>query len=86
MADFQVPDPILNSPYEEPALHWWIEDGSPPQQREGRRPAMYFYRDPKTRAEHQGRQGGEPPLCNGTVVPRPRHGDTAHANPAAAPP
>lgn len=60
MADFQVPDPILNSPYEEPKLHWWLEEGSPPQQREGRRPAMYFYRDPKIRSEHQGRQGGEP--------------------------
>jgi len=60
MADYEVPEPILNSPYEEPALHWWIAEGSPPQKREGRRPAMYFYRDPKTRAEHQGRQGGEP--------------------------
>ncbi len=59
MAAFDVPDPILNAPYVEPLLHWWIEEGRPPERREGRRPATYFYRDPKTRAEQQGRQGGE---------------------------
>ena len=59
MSDFEVSDPILNSPYEEPREHWWIEEGSAPQRREGRRPAMYFYREPKPRAEVQGRQGAE---------------------------
>ncbi len=59
MSDFEVSDPILNSPYEEPREHWWIEEGSAPQRREGRRPAMYFYREPKPRAEAQGRQGAE---------------------------
>lgn len=44
---FEVPNPILNSPYEEPSLWWHLEEGKPPVQRPGRRPAGYFYRDPR---------------------------------------
>ncbi len=46
MSSFEVPQPILNSPYEEPAEHWWIVEGETPEQRKGRRPAMYWYRPP----------------------------------------
>ena len=58
MSGYEVSDPILNSPYEEPALHWNLEEGQAPEQREGRRPAGYFYRDPKAPAgdsEHEAR-------------------------------
>src|SRR5438309_633496 len=45
-ASFEVAQPILSSPYEEPAEHWWIEEGRLPERRPRRRPAGYFYRDP----------------------------------------
>jgi type III restriction enzyme len=47
MSSFEVDTPILNSPYEEPVEYWQIEDGRPPARALGRRPAGYFYRDPK---------------------------------------
>ncbi|MCL4707977.1 DEAD/DEAH box helicase family protein [bacterium] len=47
MSGYEVPDPILNSPFEEPAWHWDLKEGEAPQKRAGRRPAGYFYRDPK---------------------------------------
>jgi len=53
MRDYQVPDPILNSPYEEPREHWWIREGEPAERRPGRRPAMYYYRDPKVRLANE---------------------------------
>ncbi len=46
MSSFEVPQPILNSPYEEPARHWWIVEGEAPQLRKGRRLPMYWYRPP----------------------------------------
>jgi type III restriction enzyme len=58
MADFEVPEPILNSPYEEPAEHWSIEEGASPERRPERHPAGYFYRDPKaprSDSEHDAR-------------------------------
>ena len=42
MSDFEVPEPILNSPFAEPALHWYIREGHSPQERNGRRPAIVF--------------------------------------------
>ena len=42
----EVPEPILNSPFEEPSEHWWITEHEPPERRSGRRPAMYYYRRP----------------------------------------
>ena len=45
-ASFEVDEPILCSPYEEPAEHWVIEEGKLPERRAGRRAAGYFYRDP----------------------------------------
>jgi len=58
MSTYEVEEPILNSPYEEPAEHWHIEEGHQPERRPGRRPAGYFYRDPKappTEGEHEAR-------------------------------
>jgi len=46
MSAYEVPEPILNSPYEEPKEHWRIVRGEPPSRVPGRRPAMYFYRPP----------------------------------------
>lgn len=43
----EVPEPILNSPYEEPAAHWRISEHEPPEKSVGRRPASYYYRRPQ---------------------------------------
>ena len=42
--------PIINSPYEEPAFHWHIVRGEPPEKRAGRRLASYFFRVPERAA------------------------------------
>ena len=39
---FEVPSPILCSPYAEPDHHWFIPEGAVPQVRDGRRPAFVF--------------------------------------------
>jgi type III restriction enzyme len=55
MSTFEVPTPILNSPFEEPQEHWWIMEGQSPERRPGRRPAMYFYLEPgRDQAERSG--------------------------------
>lgn len=46
MTGFEVPDPIINGPYDEPAWHWWLQEGKPAEMRPGRRPAMYWYKPP----------------------------------------
>ena len=43
---FEVETPILNAPYDEPAEHWHLLEGSPAGRIPGRRPAGYFYRPP----------------------------------------
>lgn len=48
MSSFEVSNPILNGPFEEPKKHWWIAQGEPPEERPGRRIAHYFYRDPRS--------------------------------------
>lgn len=47
---FEVPEPILNGPYDRPARFWHlqIEEGLPPEIRAGRRSAGYWYRDPNS--------------------------------------
>src|SRR3972149_10906825 len=58
MNNYEVEEPILNSPYDEPAKHWQIEEGRTPEQKPGRRQAGYFYRDPKapiSSGEHEAR-------------------------------
>lgn len=47
MSSFEVDQPILNSPYYEPAEHWYIKEGCQPERKEGHRRAGYYYRDPK---------------------------------------
>ncbi len=46
MSGFEVSEPILNSPYAEPAEHWRIVEGEEPQRVPGRRRSVYFYRGP----------------------------------------
>jgi hypothetical protein len=36
---FEVPTPILNAPFVEPAEYWDLREGEPPQRLTGRRPA-----------------------------------------------
>lgn len=43
MSDFEVPEPIICSPYEEPGRHWFIQEGTAPLLRDGRRASVYFY-------------------------------------------
>jgi len=51
MTDFEVEQPILNSPYDEPKEYWRIVEGETPRRMPGRRYAMYFYRPPGGEAE-----------------------------------
>lgn len=56
MENYEVGEPILNSPYGEPKEHWYIQTGRPAEKREGRRPAGYYYRDPRAeigKTEHE---------------------------------
>jgi type III restriction enzyme len=39
---FEVPEPIINSPFVGPARHWYICQGESPGLREGRRPSLVF--------------------------------------------
>jgi type III restriction enzyme len=59
MSGYEVPKPILNRPFDPPAEHWHIVEGEPPERRQGRRKAVYFYRDPKAR-DAQGQIAGVP--------------------------
>ena len=64
---FEVPEPILNPPYDPPIRHWNLREGEPPEQRQGRRPAGYWYRDPKRNVQDAGGSRGvwrEIPLIN----------------------
>jgi type III restriction enzyme len=42
MSEFEVAEPILNSPFEVPRYYWYIREGETPDKREGRRPAFVF--------------------------------------------
>jgi type III restriction enzyme len=47
VSEFEVPQPIICSPFEEPLKHWHLEEGTvPTEPTPGRRPAHYFYREP----------------------------------------
>jgi type III restriction enzyme len=52
---FEVPTPILNSPFVAPQEYWDLREGEPPERAQGRRSAGYWYRDP--RAGVQGTSG-----------------------------
>src|SRR3989338_8697183 len=47
MSVYEVPEQIINTPFEEPQWHWHIEEGMPCEKRPGRRPSVYYYRPPK---------------------------------------
>ena len=64
MSNFEVLRPILSSPFEEPKEHWWILEGQPAERRAGRRPALYFYRDPKRETDERGGLAIEMELVN----------------------
>jgi type III restriction enzyme len=64
VSNFEVPYPILSSPFEEPKEHWWILEGEPAERRQGRRPALYFYRDPKRETDERGGLAIEMKLVN----------------------
>ena len=51
MSGFEVGEPIQNSPFDEPERHWHIREGEMPELRHGRRPALYYYRPPRSGAE-----------------------------------
>lgn len=51
MSGYEVSEPILNSPFDEPTEHWHIAEGEQLERRPDRRPAMYFYRDPKAKPD-----------------------------------
>jgi len=49
MSEFnEVPQPIICDAYAEPAHHWVIERGRPPEKAPQRREACYYYRPPRT--------------------------------------
>jgi type III restriction enzyme len=58
MSGYEVPNPIVNSPFREPAEHCNIVAGEEPARLSGRRPAMYFYRDPAAKPDSFGREAG----------------------------
>jgi type III restriction enzyme len=61
MTSNEVPEPIINSPFEEPARHWLIVEGEPAEICDGRRPSVYYYRDPKQAIiKHEIGTGGVP--------------------------
>jgi predicted RNase H-like HicB family nuclease len=47
VSSIEVDSPILCSSFPEPGEHRRIEDGRMPERRQGRRPAGYWYRDPR---------------------------------------
>jgi type III restriction enzyme len=55
--DYEVDQPILNSPYKEPAEYWHIMEGETPKRMPGRRKAMYYYRQPSSSADDAGGKG-----------------------------
>ncbi len=66
-AGFEVPEPILNGPFDEPSEHWLLREGEPPEKRGGRRSAGYWYRDPKSGVQGASGSRGvwqELPLVN----------------------
>ncbi len=57
MSGFEVEEPILCSPFEEPKEHWRIVEGETTQRVAGRRSATYFFR-PAIRREDAEAQAG----------------------------
>ncbi|MEX2271473.1 MAG: hypothetical protein WD690_08390 [Vicinamibacterales bacterium] len=63
MSEFEVPQPIICSPFDEPTAHWHIEEGTAPTEpTAGRRPAQYFYRQPGASTDEGAPTGVAVPL------------------------
>lgn len=60
--NFEVAEPILNRPFDEPAHHWLIQPGAMPLKAEGRREAGYWFRTPGKDDAEQGAYGEWVPL------------------------
>jgi type III restriction enzyme len=58
-SSFEVAEPILNSPFEEPRQYWYIREGEAPEKRSGRRRSIVF--PPRT-------QKAEWDLSDGTLL------------------
>jgi type III restriction enzyme len=43
MSQFEVPEAIICSPFEEPTHFWQLEEGKEPKKRAGRRPSLYYH-------------------------------------------
>jgi hypothetical protein len=42
MSNFEVEEPIINTPFDKPTHFWYIREGSSPEKREGRRPSVVY--------------------------------------------
>jgi len=42
MSTYEVPEPIINSPFDEPKQHWFIKSGQEPRLESKRRPALVY--------------------------------------------
>jgi type III restriction enzyme len=63
VSEFEVPQPIICSPFDEPTKHWHLEEGTAPTEpTPGRRPAHYFYREPGKETEEEAPTGTAVPL------------------------
>ena len=56
MSGFEVAQPILCAPFEEPSEHWRLVEGEEPRRVPGRRPALYFFKPPTS--NHDEAAGG----------------------------
>ncbi|MBI3761101.1 MAG: DEAD/DEAH box helicase family protein [Chloroflexi bacterium] len=58
MSGYEVPDPIINRPFDEPQQYWHIVEGEPPELRPVRRLPLYYYRPPNygTSRDPRGRE------------------------------
>ncbi len=52
MSSYEVPEPILNVPFEEPKRHWYIREGEQPELRKNRRPALVYPPRDERRERH----------------------------------
>lgn len=65
MSGFEVANPILNGPFDEPTSHWWLQEGKLADQRPGRRPAMYWWKPPGHAGSNEDASTRESP---GTLI------------------
>jgi type III restriction enzyme len=64
VTDFEVPTPILCSPYDEPTEHWWVLPDRPAKRRTGRRPPTYWWKS----KEHVAKDDDPTGVSPGTLI------------------